>query len=66
MTMRDPKRIDKYCDELKRAWSRLPDWRFGQLMYNFINELAMDPFYLDDEVMFEKIDEYTKKYSGEE
>ena len=33
--MRDPKRIDKFCDELKTMWKSVPDQRFGQLMVNF-------------------------------
>lgn len=34
--MRDPKRIDKFCNELAAIWkSNAPDWRFGQLMSNF-------------------------------
>ena len=32
--MRDPKRIDKFCDELKAIWHCMPDMRFGQLMMN--------------------------------
>ena len=30
--MRDPKRIDDFCDRLKAVWHTVPDWRFGQLM----------------------------------
>ena len=34
--MRDPNRIDKFCNELAAIWkSNAPDWRFGQLMSNF-------------------------------
>lgn len=34
--MRDPKRIDKFCDEFGRIWKdNVPDWRFGQLISNF-------------------------------
>lgn len=62
--MRDPKRIDKFCEELKKSWHRLPDWRFGQLMYNFISELDRDPFHIEDDDMSNRINEYTKKYSG--
>ena len=34
--MRDPNRIDKFCDELKTIWHQVPDWRFGQLIYNLM------------------------------
>ena len=29
--MRDPERIDKFCERLAKAWENYPDWRFGQL-----------------------------------
>lgn len=34
--MRDPNRIDKFCDELAQLWHQVPDWRFGQLIYNLM------------------------------
>ena len=34
--MRDPNRIDKFCEGLKTIWHQVPDWRFGQLIYNFM------------------------------
>lgn len=35
--MRDPNRTLPFCNELAAIWSEeFPDWRFGQLMYNFI------------------------------
>lgn len=46
--MRDPKRIDKVCDELKEIWSELPDWRFFQLMVNFMRACG-DPFFIEDD-----------------
>ena len=31
--MRDPDRIDAFCKELAKIWkSKVPDWRFGQLV----------------------------------
>ena len=44
--MRDPKRIHKFCEELERVWSTVPDWRFGQLV---VNALGVDPFYIEDD-----------------
>ena len=54
--MRDPNRIDKFCDELKTIWHQVPDWRFGQLMCNILGEYdsktKKDPFFPeDDELM---------------
>lgn len=34
--MRDPKRIDKICEALKKRWKLEPDLRLGQLMSNLI------------------------------
>lgn len=31
--MRDPKRIDKFCEMLKVYWHMVPDWRFMQLAW---------------------------------
>lgn len=36
--MRDPNRIYDFCMELARYWSRVPDWRFGQLIANVLGE----------------------------
>ena len=27
-SVRDPKRIDKFCWRLAEAWKKVPDWRF--------------------------------------
>ncbi len=54
--MRDPNRINKFCDELKTIWHQVPDWRFGQLMWNIISfcqNRGKDSFFLEDEELFE-------------
>jgi hypothetical protein len=62
--MRDPKRIDKFCDELKVIWRRVPDWRFGQLMSNMLGEFVaktkQDIFFPEDDVIMEFFKEYMK------
>ena len=74
--MRDPKRIDKFCDLLKELWKRVPDWRFGQLISNlgrqFRSDFERTPgalFYMEDEAFLEelniilaKFNEYENKY----
>ena len=35
--MRDPARIDEFCEWLCATWHKYPDWRFGQLISNFYN-----------------------------
>ena len=50
--MRDPKRLDDFYDRMKKIHQeKLPDWRFGQLMENFLGRLAQQNkmcFYLED------------------
>ena len=70
--MRDPKRIDKFCDLLKELWKRVPDWRFGQLISNLGRQLEWTPggfFYAEDEEFMNelarilaKFNEYENKY----
>ena len=51
--MRDPDRIDVFCKELATIWREVPDWRFGQLMVNFLGnyfaEVGRDPFFVEDD-----------------
>ena len=61
--MRDPKRIDKFCRQLASIWKMVPDWRFGQLIFNAFSEMKMDPFYKEDDDMLEYLENYIKKNS---
>lgn len=61
--MRDPKRLDDFYDRMKKIHQeKLPDWRFGQLMLNFLsmymtgNETAL--FYIEDRELIKKLEEY--------
>lgn len=59
--MRDPNRIDDFCDRLKTVWHTVPDWRFGQLMVNLLwDEKApwSDPFFPEDDKMIEYLEGY--------
>ena len=59
--MRDINRIEPFLKEVGEIWKeRFPDWRFGQLMYNFICETG-DPFYWEEEEFLEKLEKYCKK-----
>lgn len=65
--MRDPKRIDEFCDELKKMWHRVPDWRFGQLMSNFLGDVyyktKYDIWFIEEPEMLK----FVKKYmTGED
>jgi hypothetical protein len=50
--MRDPNRLDKYYEQLCELHKQhCPDWRMGQLMYNFLcwySEKYGDPFFQED------------------
>ena len=61
--MRDPKRIQAFCNRLARAWEKVPDWRFGQLMVNALSEMDIDPFFPEEEEMIKYLEEYTDKHS---
>ena len=51
--MRDPARIKPFMQKLARMWQQhVPDWRFGQLMSNFLGfvvaETNRDIFFIED------------------
>ena len=65
--MRDPKRIDEFCEELKEMWQQVPDWGFGQLISNLFGALYVqtgnhDPFYVEDDKMMELLKEVKKHW----
>ena len=66
--MRDPKRIEKYCDELKLIWEKVPDWRFGQLMMNTLgevqNKVGNDLFFVEDAKFFAAFAEVMNDMTG--
>ena len=64
--MRDPKRIDKFCDLLKEIWKRVPDWRFGQLISNLGKQLEWTPggfFYAEDEEFMNELARILAKFN---
>ena len=56
--MRDPKRIDKFCNQLADIWKKVPDWRFGQLMVNVLNSMPKDPFFPEEDEMLQFFKDY--------
>lgn len=58
--MRDPDRIDKILEEVKRVWEKYPDLRLGQLLLNI--PISGDIYYIEDEQL---IRELKKLYLGE-
>ncbi len=60
--MRDPERIDFFLETIGSYWKdKCPDWRFGQLMYNFFSECG-DPFYWEESKFLDKFEEYMKTF----
>lgn len=54
--MRDPARIKPFMQKLAQMWQQhVPDWRFGQLMSNFLGfvvaETNRDIFFIEDDEM---------------
>lgn len=59
--MRDPNRIDNFLNELGKVWKdRVPDWRFGQLMFNFLSQIDEDPFFWEEDKFLEKLKNFLK------
>lgn len=60
--VRRAERIDEFCDKLKEYWHRVPDWRFGQLIVNFMGTLDRDPFFPEEDEMLEKMEKYFERF----
>lgn len=67
--MRDPKRLDGFYDKMKKIHQeKLPDWRFSQLMGNFLGWLVQqkgDYFYIEDAQMLKYFEEYVDSLFNE-
>ena len=66
--MRDINRLDKFYNELKRIHKYVHDWRFGQLMMNFIGwyyeKYKRDCFYIEEDEMIKYIEEFIDEVRG--
>lgn len=58
--MRDSKRIDKFCEMLKKYWHMVPDLRFMQLVCSLQAQIESDGFYLEDDKAMELIGQMLK------
>lgn len=60
--MRDPKRINEFCEQLSAIWGRVPDWRFGQFVSNVLGQVQTekrrDIFFIEDDEMLMAIKAY--------
>ena len=67
--MRDPKRLAGFYETMGKIHAEfLPDWRFGQLMQNFIGwhyqKYGTDVFYVEEEKMLERFSSYVNEIAG--
>lgn len=53
--MRNKNRIKPFLNTLEEAWKTVPDWRFGQLMINFLGQLPRDPFFYEEDEMKQEL-----------
>lgn len=57
--MRNPNRIYDIMEALTQGWTRVPDWRFGQLIENLKRYIGKDDlFYIEDDEMLKYIESY--------
>ena len=59
--MRNPNRIDVFCEELANLWHKVPDWRFGQFISNVLGSYKGDIFFPEDDVMLDHMKAYFEK-----
>lgn len=67
--MRNVERIKPFLEKLQIIWEQdFPDWRFGQLMENFLmwihSEKKRDPFYVEEKQMLAYLEEFSMVYRG--
>lgn len=68
--MRKPNRLYDFYKELQTIHIRyFSDWRFGQLISNFLNwmmdEKGVDPFFSEEDKMIAYLREYTEDFGNE-
>lgn len=59
--MREIDRIDLFLKKLGEYWKKVPDWRFGQFMVNFLGQLERDPFFYEEDELSEELEKYFSK-----
>ena len=60
--MRDPSRIKNILTEIEEIWEEYSDWRFGQLLCNICYYEGKDIFYIEDEVLEDKLKEAKQRF----
>lgn len=55
---RQTDRIEPFLAKLGEYWRRVPDWRFGQFMVNFLGQLERDPFFYEEDELLKELEKY--------
>ena len=64
--MRNLDRIEPFLNEIGKLWKeKFPDWRFGQLMFNFFSALG-DPFYYEEDEFLAAFKAYCNRENPKE
>lgn len=59
--MRKVERIEPFLAELGELWKKnYPDWRFGQLISNFVRKYSDDPFDLEEDEFLVAMNAFVK------
>ena len=62
--MKNPVRIKRICELLEKAWNKKPDQRLGQFLVNYIYDRFENDnkvFYVEDEIIEQRIEEFLEK-----
>ncbi len=57
--MRDPARIERISELVKKVWIHFPDLRLTQLIMNVL-QLNRDPYYIEDDILEAALKSYCK------
>lgn len=60
-SMRGIDRIEPFLEKLGEYWKKVPDWRFGQFMVNFLGQLERDPFFYEEDELLVELEKYFSK-----
>lgn len=56
--MRNQERIYPFLNKIGEYWSKVQDWRFGQLVSNVFFGSEKDPFYLEEDDLIKVFEKF--------
>ena len=66
--MRDTNRLYNFYNKIRENHMKLPDWRFGQFIMNFMGwyyeKYKRDCFYIEEDEMIKYIEEFVDEVRG--